>query len=493
MRAVAASRIGVWIGVAVGASLVAPAMRPLDPTVRPLTEAIALGCLAGGCGFLLLARRPIAPSAFTALPRKRLLARSAVLTAKSAEEEAVWRGLVLGSLVPPLGAHGALATSSALFALAHVGRLGRRAWTHLATGSLFGLAYLVTGRIVAAMAAHSTYNVLVDAALAARTDMSASDTRHDIPRLLASESPSVGPRPMQETVAIDSPPLALLRGVTKSFPAVKALDSVGLELRSREIVALLGANGAGKSTAVSIMLGLRRPDSGRVELFGRDPREAEARRRLGAVLQDVGFPPGLRVRETVELVRAHYPQAGSTHDVLDRLDLAGTADRYAGGLSGGQRRRLAVALALAGDPRALFLDEPTAGMDANARRSLLDDLARFAAGGGTVLLTTQQLAEAESIATRIVVLAAGRILIEGSVAEVKARGGLTKVTFRAGALPPLPGVASVDSSGDCHVIYVDDADAFVTALVRSGLEFRELHVAPTSLEDAFVSLTAGAG
>jgi ABC-2 type transport system ATP-binding protein len=489
MRAVAASRLGGWIAVAVGASLVAPSIRPLDPTVRPLADAIALGCLVGGCGFLVAARRPIAASAFSALPRKRLLARSAVLTAKSAEEEAIWRGLVLGFLVPPLGPHGALAASSALFAVAHVRRLGRRAWTHLTTGLLFGLAYLATGRIVAAMAAHSTYNVLVGVAMGARADTSVSDTRHDPPRLVASESPSMGPRPMHETIATDSPPLALLEGVTKSFPSVKALDSIGLELRSGEIVALLGANGAGKSTAVSIMLGLRRPDSGRVELYGCDPREPEARRSVGAVLQDVGFPPGLRVRETVELVRTHYAHAASTDDVLERLELTSVAGRHAGGLSGGQRRRLAVALALAGNPGALFLDEPTAGMDAHARRSLLNDLAAFAAGGGAVLLTTQQLAEAEAIATRIVVLAAGRILVEGTLAEVKARGGLTKVTLRADALPPLPGVGSVDSRGDRHVIYVGDADAFVTALVRSGVEFRELHVTPTSLEDAFVTLT----
>jgi ABC-2 type transport system ATP-binding protein len=441
---------------------------------------------------MLLARRPIAASAFSALPRARLLARSVVLTAKSAEEEAVWRGLVLGSLVAPLGPLGALVSSSALFGAAHVRRLGRRAWTHVATGSLFGFAYLVSGRIAAAMAAHSTYNILVGVAVAAEKDMSVSATRHGARRLVASGSPSVGDRPMHESVAPDSPPLALLDGVSRSFASVKALDSVTLELRSGEIVALLGANGAGKSTAVSIMLGLRRPDSGRVELYGRDPRASAARRRIGAVLQDVGFPPGLRVGETVDLVRAHFPQAASRDAVLERLDLAGVGTRHTGGLSGGQRRRLAVALALAGNPEALFLDEPTAGMDPHGRRSLLDDLARFAADGGAVLLTTQQLAEAEAIATRIVVLAAGRILVDGTVSEVKARGGPTKVTLRAAEPPPLAGVDAVHSSGDRYVLYVEDADAFVTALVRSGIEFEELHVTPTSLEDAFVTLT-GAG
>ncbi len=157
---------------------------------------------------------------------------------------------------------------------------------------------------------------------------------------------------MRENTVTGSPPLALLEGVTKSFRAVTALDGLGLELRSGEIVALLGPNGAGKSTAVAIMLGLRRPDAGRVELFGRDPRDPAARRSVGAVLQDVGFPPGLRVRETVDLVRSHYAHAVSTKDVLERLGLASAADRHAGGLSGGQRRRLAVALALAGNPVA---------------------------------------------------------------------------------------------------------------------------------------------
>ena len=489
MRAVAALRLGTWIAVAVGASLLAPNVHPLDPTVGPLREAIAFGCLAGGCVFLLLARRRIPAAALSALPRKRLLARSAILTAKSAEEEAIWRGVVLGLLVPRLGPLGALASSSALFAGAHVRRLGRRAWAHLATGAAFGLAYLATGRILAAMAAHSTYNVLVGVSTASELDMSVLDTRNERPNLVPSESPSAGIRAMRENIVNGSPPLALLEGVTKSFPSVKALDGFGLQLRSGEIVALLGPNGAGKSTAVAIILGLRRPDTGRVELCGRDPRDPAARRSVGAVLQDVGFPPGLRVRETVDLVRAHYANAGSSKEVLERLGLASAADRYAGGLSGGQRRRLAVALARAGNPAALFLDEPTAGMDAGTRRSLLRDLAEFARDGGAVLLTTQQLAEAEAIATRVVLLTAGRLAFEGTVAEIKAHGGLTKVTLRADVLPPLAGVGSVDSDGDRHEIYVDDADAFVAALVRAGVEFRELQVTPVSLEDAVVTLT----
>ena len=272
---------------------------------------------------------------------------------------------------------------------------------------------------------------------------------------------------------------------------MQALDGVDLELRRGEIVALLGPNGAGKSTAVAVMLGLRRPDAGRAELCGRDPRDPAARRAIGAVLQDVGFPAGLRVHEVVDLVRAHFEDAPPTPAILERLDLASAADRHAAGLSGGQRRRLAVALALAGRPQILFLDEPTAGMDAGARRVLLSDLAELAAAGGAVLLTTQQLAEAEAIATRVVLLTGGRIRLEGTVAEIRARGGLTRVTLRAAVLPRIAGISSVDTRGDRHVVYVDDADGFVAELVRSGVPFRALEVAPVTLEDAFVTLTRG--
>jgi ABC-2 type transport system ATP-binding protein len=237
------------------------------------------------------------------------------------------------------------------------------------------------------------------------------------------------------------------------------------------------------------MLGLRRPDAGRAWLAGRDPREPGARRAVGAVLQEVGFPPTLRVRETIDLVRAHFPSPSTTGEALDRLGLGSLAEREGMGLSGGQRRRLAVALALAGLPDVLFLDEPTAGMDATARRGLLRDLARFASDGGSVLLTTQQLSEAEEIATRIVVLARGRVILEGSVAEVRARAGKARVTLRAERVPQLDGIASIDSHLDHHVVYVEDADVFVAGLVRSGVAFRELEVAPVSLEDAFVTLT----
>ena len=468
----------------------APDVTPLDRTVHPVGDALAFGVLLGCLTFALLARRRVPVASIARVPPRRLLARSLVLAVRSAEEEAIWRAFVLGALVGLFGRLCGLAVSSVLFAAAHVGRLGRGALTHLVTGSAFGLAYVTTGRLHAAIAAHGTYNVLVGAA-ALGEDVSVSATRRDIRPVVASNRASDRRPPSSRGASLSTAPVAVLEGVSKSFGAVRALDRVDLRVDAGEVVALLGPNGAGKSTAVAIMLGLRRPDSGRARLYGRDPRDVAARRSLGAALQDVGFPPGLRVAETVELVRAHFPGAVSTHAALDRLGLATVARRDAGGLSGGQRRRLAVALSLTGNPKLLFLDEPTAGMDAAARRRLLRDVATFAQAGGAVLLTTQQLAEAEEIATRVVLLTTGRVVLEGTVAEVRARGGLTKVTLRAPSPPPLASATAVDAHGEKYVVYVDDADAFVAELVRSGLDFRDLEVVPVTLEDAFVALTGG--
>jgi ABC-2 type transport system ATP-binding protein len=288
---------------------------------------------------------------------------------------------------------------------------------------------------------------------------------------------------------LSTPVIASLAGATRSFGDMRALDRVDLELRAGEIVALLGTNGAGKSTAVAVILGLRRLDAGSALLFGRDPRDPVARRRLGAVLQDVGYPPGLRVRDAARLVLAHHPPPRSVSEVLARVGLEPFADRDAGGLSGGQRRRLAAGLALAGDPRALVLDEPTAGLDPLGRRELLQRLVRFAGEGGAVLVTTQELAEAEAIATRVVVLDAGRVVHDGSPGELRAHGGITRVVFRTRDPVPHEGTASVESRGDRYVVWVEDADRYVAALVRSGVEFRELEVTPATLEDAFVALT----
>jgi ABC-2 type transport system ATP-binding protein len=488
---VTAARLAWWTTTVVLAIVLAPA---IDPLFDQRDAAVPLGVCAGAMLFAALARKRLSAAALASVPPGKLLARSVALTFKAAHEEAVWRAVALGFLVGPIGRAGALAVSTFLFAAAHVNRLGARAAQHLATGVVFGLAYLVTGRLETAIGAHATYNVLIGAGLLTGMDMFTSGTSARSPRFVRSPDSPLRLRARGVPPAVPAS-IASLDAVSKSFGAVRALDGVDLELRPGEILALLGPNGAGKSTAVSLLLGLRRPDSGRALLHGRDPRDPESRRKVGVVLQDVGFPLSLRVREAGEFVRAHFPEAPAkapaTDAVLERFGLVGLSERVALGLSGGEKRRLAVALAHAGDPQTLFLDEPTAGMDATARRALLRDIASFAADGGAVLLTTQQLAEAEEVASRVVMLVRGRILLEGTVADVRAQAGVAKVTVRAEKLPRLPSVASVESSLDRHVVYVEDADAFVAGLVRSGVAFRDLEVTHVSLEDAFVSLTRG--
>jgi ABC-2 type transport system ATP-binding protein len=214
---------------------------------------------------------------------------------------------------------------------------------------------------------------------------------------------------------------AALRRVSKRFGDTVALDEVDLEIHTGEVVALLGPNGAGKTTALSILLGLRRPDSGRAELFGCDPRLPSSRSGIGVTPQETGFPPTLRIREILDLVRAHFAAPAETDALLDRFGLAGLARRQAGGLSGGERRRLSVALAFAGRPRMLFLDEPTTGLDVESRRAVWREVQLHAAAGGTVLLTTHHVAEAEALAARVVLIASGRLVADGSSAELSER------------------------------------------------------------------------
>jgi ABC-2 type transport system ATP-binding protein len=233
--------------------------------------------------------------------------------------------------------------------------------------------------------------------------------------------------PKMTTDAMGTQAAAVLRGVHKRYGRLEALQGVDLEIRPGELVALLGPNGAGKTTAVSILLGQRRPDAGTARLFGRDPTLPAARRPVGATPQAAGFPDNLTVREVIDLVRVHYPHAAATPALLGRFGLSDVAGRRAGGLSGGQTRRLAVALAFAGRPQLVVLDEPTTGLDVEARRGLWEVLRDFVAKGGSVLLTTHYLDKAQALASRVVVIAGGRIVAHGSVGDITARAGLSRV------------------------------------------------------------------
>jgi ABC-2 type transport system ATP-binding protein len=212
---------------------------------------------------------------------------------------------------------------------------------------------------------------------------------------------------------------AAVEAVTKRFGTTTALDGVSVTVPRGAVVALLGPNGAGKTTLVSLMTGTRTADAGRVSLFGASPRHWTARRRLGVVPQEIGFLPALRVREVIDLVRAHYDAPLPTARLLERFGLEPDADRDLSRLSSGQRRRVAVALAFAGRPELLVLDEPTAGLDLQARRSLWQELRDHVRVGGSILLTTHSVEEIEVLANAVVLLHRGRILISGTVAEVR--------------------------------------------------------------------------
>ena len=283
---------------------------------------------------------------------------------------------------------------------------------------------------------------------------------------------------------------ARLRGVSKRYRDTVALRGVDLELPAGRLLALLGPNGAGKTTALQLLCGLRRPDTGTVELLGGDPRNPATRHQLGVTPQDSGFPDALKVREIVDLLRAHYPDPWPTQDLLARFELADLADRQAGGLSGGQKRRLAVALAFVGRPRLVLLDEPTTGLDVDARRGLWQIVREELAAGRTILLTTHYLEEAEALADSVVVLAGGRVRARGSVAEIKEQVELTRVRARFAAPPTrVPCVVRAEVEGGRTTLFTTDADDLVRHLVRSDAAFEDLEVNPVSLEEAFLLLT----
>ncbi|MFI7612695.1 ABC transporter ATP-binding protein [Nonomuraea terrae] len=277
---------------------------------------------------------------------------------------------------------------------------------------------------------------------------------------------------------------------TRRYGDVLALDRVSLDIRAGELVGLLGPNGAGKSTLINLFVGLRRPTSGVVELLGGSPSDPVRRRGIGVTPQETGLPESLRVAEIVDFVSAHFPDRLPKEELLARFGLDDLARRQVGGLSGGQRRRLAVALAFAGNPRLVFLDEPTTGLDVEARRTLWEGIRSFHAEGGTVLLTSHYLEEIEALAERVVVVAGGRVLADDTVRAVREIVGVRRVSFAAAELPELPGVVGAERHGDRVDLVTTDPDRLVVELVRSGASFSDLEIRPTTLEEAFLALTS---
>ncbi|RSS98680.1 ABC transporter ATP-binding protein [Streptomyces sp. WAC07149] len=285
------------------------------------------------------------------------------------------------------------------------------------------------------------------------------------------------------------------QNVTKSYGEVRAVDGLSLALHPGETVALLGPNGAGKSSTLDLLLGLRPADSGTVSLFGTTPREAIASGRVGAMLQSGGLMEEVSVRELVTLGCALHPRPYPVDEVLSRAGIEEIAGRLVNKLSGGQEQRVRFALATAGHNDLIVLDEPTTGMDVTSRQAFWATMREQAAQGRTVLFATHYLEEADAIADRVLVLNKGRLLADGTAAEIKAKAGARKVAFDLDgpvdeqALRALPGLTAFDLTGRSVRLQSRDADATVHAVYALGLRPRNLEVAGLGLEQAFIALT----
>ncbi|MER5362507.1 ABC transporter ATP-binding protein [Streptomyces sp. NPDC002785] len=278
--------------------------------------------------------------------------------------------------------------------------------------------------------------------------------------------------------------------------SVRAVDGIDLSIGRGETVALLGRNGAGKSTTIGLLLGLNEPDSGSVRVLGRTPEQAVRAGLVGAMLQDGRPIQRVTVRELITFVASTYHQPMPVAEALSLAGVTAYANRRIDKLSGGQTQRVRFAVALAGNPELIVLDEPTAALDVEARRTFWDSMRAYARRGNTVLFSTHYLEEADENADRIVVIDRGRIVADGSGDTIRGAAGSSLVSFDLAGGPTeglelLPGVVTVEVSGDRALLRTDDSDATVMELARLGA-IRDLQVSRATLEDAFLSLTSPA-
>jgi ABC-2 type transport system ATP-binding protein len=287
--------------------------------------------------------------------------------------------------------------------------------------------------------------------------------------------------------------VASLEAVSQNYGEVRALRNVNFGVGAGQVVALLGPNGAGKTTAVKLLLGLLQPTSGKVRVFGGDPTNPQNRMRAGAMLQVGRVPETLRVREHIDLFSSYYPCPLPIEEVLAASGLEKLRDRKFGDLSGGQRQRTLFALAICGDPDLLFLDEPTVGLDVEARRALWEEIRRLVERGKTVLLTTHYLEEADALADRIAVINQGVIIAEGTPAEIKAQTSGKRIRcvtrLSIGDLLQVPGVTDAKQDRETVEIHTGEAELVVRTLLARDPSISGLEITSAGLEDAFLALT----
>jgi len=287
--------------------------------------------------------------------------------------------------------------------------------------------------------------------------------------------------------------LAVLTDVRKRYDKVVALDGLSLDVRPGELLAVLGPNGAGKSTAICLMLGLHEPDAGTALLFGLPPTQVEARYRVGVMMQEAALAPELRVREHIDLVSRYYPAPMTADEAMALTHITALADRPYAKLSGGQKRQVQFAIAICGRPALLFLDEPTVGLDIQAREMLWATLRQMSAQGCAIVLTTHYIEEAEALANRVAVVAGGRLVALGSVDEMRAIVSRKRIrcltAMAADEVRAWPGVVGASIDGDYLSIVATDADLVVRRLLASDPQARDLEVQRAGLAEAFTELT----
>lgn len=286
----------------------------------------------------------------------------------------------------------------------------------------------------------------------------------------------------------------VLRGLAKSFGAVRAVRGVDIAIAPGETVALLGPNGAGKTTTIDMLLGLLQPDAGTVSVFGRTPAEAVRAGAVGAMLQTGELIRELTVKELVTMLASLYPRALDVDDVLQLTGTTDIAGRWTHKLSGGQTQRVRFAMAIVSNPELLVLDEPTVSLDVEGRHDFWTTMRGFAARGKTVLFATHYLEEADSYADRIVLMASGRVVADGPSTEIKAKVGLREIRatlpdIDVAELETLPGVTDVVRRGEAVVLTCGDSDAALRALLAMYPGARNIDVRGAGLEEAFLQLT----
>lgn len=287
--------------------------------------------------------------------------------------------------------------------------------------------------------------------------------------------------------------LARFENVTRRFGDVTALDDVSLTIEAGHIVGLLGPNGAGKTTLLSLLQGLRRPTSGHVSLLGGDPGDYRARQRLGCTPQETALPQALRVGEIITFVSRHFEDPVALDEISAEFGLSEMLGKQAGALSGGQKRRLSVALAFVGRPMLVLLDEPTTGLDVDARRTLWEAVRRQHERGATVVVTSHYIDEIEALAQRVIVVDEGRVIADDSLAAIlsQVQGRMLRMsTPDPEAISALDGVRQHRPEGDgSHTYFVSNGDEAVRDIVRRSIPFSNLSVRGATLEEAFLALT----